>query len=388
MSERALLNLVEEVYDAAAGAASWSQICSGASQLVGARTASLMIGDFASGRVEVFLHGEIPTEAVAAYRDRYRAMDLWTQRAAAAAASTASGPVRASISGRLVPDAEFVRSPFYNEFGRSIGLRHVVGAVVPLGEAGMAPIGFHRPDGADPFELAQARLLDGLLPHLRRAIQLRHRLRAIDAAEAPSLSALDALAAGVLVLDPVLRVHLANAAAEAMARGGLVRLRRAVETGARRVTVLEAAHREDHDRLVRLVRETAAGLSAGGAVPLRGPGGRVVATALVSPLPARLAQARGAIAGRVADCALVLIRAIGPSASPPDLDLLRGLYGLTQAEAEVAQALAGGATTAHVAAQRRASHPTVRSQVRAILGKTGARSLRDLERLLTRLDRC
>jgi DNA-binding NarL/FixJ family response regulator len=67
------------------------------------------------------------------------------------------------------------------------------------------------------------------------------------------------------------------------------------------------------------------------------------------------------------------------------LDLLRGLFGLTRAEAEVARALSGGATKRAVAAARGLREATVRTQVRAVLDKTGAANLRDLERLLAGL---
>ena len=52
-------------------------------------------------------------------------MDLWTKRAAAVFArdaATCARP-RASVSGVLVPDAEFIESEFYRDFGR-----HHIGA--------------------------------------------------------------------------------------------------------------------------------------------------------------------------------------------------------------------------------------------------------------------
>jgi DNA-binding CsgD family transcriptional regulator len=65
--------------------------------------------------------------------------------------------------------------------------------------------------------------------------------------------------------------------------------------------------------------------------------------------------------------------------------VLRDLFGLTAAEAEVARALAGGATKSSVALARGIAETTVRTQVRAVLTKTGAANLRDLERLLAGL---
>ncbi|MBY0333448.1 MAG: LuxR C-terminal-related transcriptional regulator, partial [Acetobacteraceae bacterium] len=66
--------------------------------------------------------------------------------------------------------------------------------------------------------------------------------------------------------------------------------------------------------------------------------------------------------------------------------LLRELFGLTRSEAEVAQALASGASKVAVADARGLKETTVRTQVRAILDKAGAANLRELERLLAGLE--
>ncbi len=83
--------------------------------------------------------------------------------------------------------------------------------------------------------------------------------------------------------------------------------------------------------------------------------------------------------------ALILLREARPKPDFPDPQILRGLFGLTLAEAEVAQALMGGATKEAVAALRHSQVSTVRTQVRSILEKTGAANLRDLERILAGL---
>ncbi len=94
----------------------------------------------------------------------------------------------------------------------------------------------------------------------------------------------------------------------------------------------------------------------------------------------------GAWAGGTQNRALILLREIAPSpAAAPRVELLRNLFGLTRAEAEVARALSGGATKRAVAAARGLREVTVRTQVRAILEKTGAANLRDLERMLAGL---
>ena len=69
----------------------------------------------------------------------------------------------------------------------------------------------------------------------------------------------------------------------------------------------------------------------------------------------------------------------------PSVATLCDVFGLTRAEAEVAVALAGGSGAEAVASGRRVSLDTVRSQIRAILRKSEAANLRDLERLMATL---
>jgi len=221
MSHARLLALTEAIYDAAAGGTPWAAVGHGLAALVKARTTSLMVAAPGSDGAELLCHTNIPQEAVAAYAGHYRAHDLWTRRAAAAVQAPGGTP-RVRISGSLVPDPEFLKSEFWNGFGRHYGLRYVMGSVVPLGEAGSMPLGLHRPQGAAPFDETERQLLEAALPHLRRALQLRHRLAAVpelSGAEA-GLAALDAMAMGVLVVDASLRVLLANVAAEALAAAG------------------------------------------------------------------------------------------------------------------------------------------------------------------------
>lgn len=387
MVQARLLSLTEDIYDAAAGGTPWAAVGQSLAALVHARSASLMVNDPASGAAELLCHANIPVEAVAAYAGQYWRHDLWTQRAADQ--MHASNGTRVWSSGHLVPDAEFLRSEFWNGFGRHYGLRFVVGTVVPLGAAGTMPLGLHRPQGAAPFDETEKRLVEAVLPHLRRALQLRHRLAVAPAGRgAPKygvgLAALDALPTAAFVVDDRLHVQIANAAAELLATAGLG-LRMVREDGQPQSrAVLRACHRSETERLASLVAATALNGASGGALRLRAADGTVTAAALVAPLPARLLDAPISFNGRIPGRALVMLRPIA-AAAPPRAELLRDLFGLTAAEAEVARALTGGATKGEVAGARGLRETTVRTQVRAVLAKTGAVNLRDLERMLAGL---
>ena len=95
-----------------------------------------------------------------------------------------------------------------------------------------------------------------------------------------------------------------------------------------------------------------------------------------------LAVGAGAASGGARTAMLVFSTLDSPQ--PPSSELLQSLFDLTPAEARVARALAGGATVGQMASRAKVSRNTVRSQLRAILGKTGCHRQADAVSLLSR----
>lgn len=84
-----------------------------------------------------------------------------------------------------------------------------------------------------------------------------------------------------------------------------------------------------------------------------------------------------------------VLRVTDPAARrrPPPLSFLRGAFRLTEAEAALATALCCGTSVIDYAEARRISVHTVRTQLRALLQKTGAERQVDLINLLTAIAR-
>lgn len=80
-------------------------------------------------------------------------------------------------------------------------------------------------------------------------------------------------------------------------------------------------------------------------------------------------------------CALVVV-ADPNSTATLDADQLRSLFALTAAEARLASALGSGSSLEAYAEQQGLSINTVRSQLRAVLHRTGTHRQADLMRLL------
>jgi DNA-binding NarL/FixJ family response regulator len=146
-----------------------------------------------------------------------------------------------------------------------------------------------------------------------------------------------------------------------------------------------AAHAKDEAAALRRLVASATSGEAGGSMRIvnRDLSSRAV---LASPAPRGLSadQTQVKEGEPTEKLAIVVIRDLGRVAPPP-IETLCEVFGLSPAEADVAAALAGGASAEDVAQQRNVSLTTVRSQIRSILGKSGTENLRDFERSMASL---
>lgn len=82
--------------------------------------------------------------------------------------------------------------------------------------------------------------------------------------------------------------------------------------------------------------------------------------------------------------AMIVIAPVTPPQAP-DAILIRSLFGLSPREARVARAIAQGRTIVQIAAESGVSRETVRTQVKAILAKTGTNRQAEMVLLLAGL---
>ena len=391
--DAAIRQVIESAYDAATGGGSWNEVGTGLKRVVGAQTASLWVGNPAAGRVEMLYTESISEEASAAYASHFYAKDPWVEGFTKIAANTAPGALPGvALTPELLSESAYRHGEFYTDFARHLGLYHIVGGVYPLGAAGVMPLGLHRPEGAEPFGEAERRIVETILPHLHHAVRIKLRLGGGIAGTEPALgaAALDAFPAAAIVVDAGMRIVHANLAAEQLTSASTA-LRMTRRGPPPSPMLLEACRRSDAIRLSTLVRVVAlmGGPGSGMRLPA-GPGAddptNAALAVVVTPLPSRLLPQRWAAPdrGTVPGYALILARELGRRPQPA-AELLLNIFGLTQAEADVAVALAGGSTTEEVARQRAVGPATIRSQVRIILEKAGARNLRELESILASL---
>jgi len=297
-----------------------------------------------------------------AYVEHFHRLDPW-------AIGGRSAPTGiCALGSTFVPDDVFQRSEFYQDLCVPYGLTDFLGAIVDRSLDGvMVSLGLIRSPSIARFDEEDRSALSELVPHLRRVEGLRRA--AVQARRVGGGDALDALTIPVFVVDDECRVKRVNRAAEAILAecDGLQ-----MEAG-----LLRASHRADTDRLRLAVLAALRELTVGDSTrsfTVRRPSERPSDAVIV------VADRRD---GRLTGLANVFV--LRPDGLLPSAALLRRTYGLTPAEARLAEAMGAGLSPKEVAARHDVSWNTVRTQLRSVFAKTGTDRQATLVRLLVSL---
>ncbi len=247
---------------------------------------------------------------------------------------------------------------YFQDFFSKIGSRWLAGAVVWQDDETEVSIAFSRNENARPFgEDARAFLL-AFIPHLRRAVRLALNVGAAHGPRgAPVNLALSSARTPSFLIDGKGKVLWRNSSAEELLND--VKTLRIEDS---RLILDDAAETEALSRAIsaagsrRLAETPPAYLKAdAGGEPLE-----------IEILPATVPS--GALIGARA-LVLVMVRTIGPTSQA--VDQLKTIYGLTDAECNIAISLAKGATVQTTADEAGVSQHTIRTQLRSIFSKTG-----------------
>lgn len=365
--EDRLDEVLGQLYAAAVDDTIWPAVLTALGDLSSSIGGHLLVWDLKRRAPVVSLMGDRFPEVNSDYVAHYGAIDPRLRL-------VMTMPVGRTLACHQHFDDAFVRrDEFYNDFLLPNGARYVAGCRL-LEAAGVTTVlGLHRGPQHGPFEAADMELFGRLLPHLQRAVVIRHQLQGAKAGSAMRQAALDRLPTAVIVVARTGVVLAMNEAARQLVRLGDALVVRQGRLGCK--------HPMDEARLLGLAREAASAAArrgaGGGPVRLSRDGGGAYA-ALAAPL-----AADQAVAG-AEPAALLLVT--DPAAVPRTLGtMLIELYGFSQAEARLAVLLAQGRTLQEAADERGVGVETVRSQLRSLLAKSGVHRQADLVRLLARL---
>lgn len=366
--------LIGDLYLAALDGEAAARVAPALAKMLNAGTAALWSLDTRTGALAGRILNNFAPENMSAYAQHWHAYDPWTLPLVR---SGYEGVIR---GGELIEDKALLRHPFYAEYGVKTGHFHVMGSV--LQPSGRTPhvgaIAVQRPHHLGAFADQEFALLQRLLPHARRALQLDARVHAELLPLMAGRAALDAMETAAIVLDGHGTVLHANAAAETMDRTmHVIRLRKLGEDSR-----VSATRSEDTLWLRQAIADAARG-GDGGARRLPGVGSQIYA-AIVTPLPKRLAD-RGE-SGWLPGMALLVLRLIEPLTADKRLeDLCIRLFAFTPAEARTARLLVTGMSPEEIAEARDVRISTVRTLLTRGMDKSGAQNLRHFAIMLASL---
>ena len=262
------------------------------------------------------------------------------------------------LDPRTTPQPEYVQ-----DYALKHGIRWVAGGKVHGDDEVCVIVGLQRGSDGLPFEEDCRRRFEALAPHVKRASLLSAELQGLRKQRAFAAAALDEMPHAAFVVDATGRMLQTNRAAEsllAVAPAGPLRSKNGL------LQLVSAARQP---RLAAALAE-ACGKGARKAAAFQERAGPKATRWAIRVVPLQ------SLAGAA------LVYAADLPALPPPARLLQEVLGLTPGEAGVAFLLADGLNVKEIAAARGVTEFTVRTQMRVLLSKAGARRQSELTQFL------
>jgi len=370
MGDHALqTELISHIYDAAAAPDLWRRFLERLAEALELRAVNFALANAeASGQVAALpsVWG-LDDDAIQAYEQRYALIDPH-RLPALQQVSGAVGPAE-----MLVPDDEYVRSEFFNDFYSPLGMRHGFASLIHNKDGVASVLCCHRGKDHMPPGPEELAFLELLTPHLQRARSLSVQLGTLRSQQRIISGVLDGLPVGLVFVDGKGRFLRANSRGERILHdsdGLTVSRGQLTASDARETRALQKVVATACDPDGRL--DPAASMS----MRISRPSGRRDLDVMACPIdPASELWTQGLAAA-------FLVVSDGSVALEGATVRLRELYGLSDAESKLAAALAGGITVKEWATERGVSVETVRWQLKQIFSKTGTSRQPELIRLV------
>ena len=352
----------EEIYEAATDDETFASLASRLAELGNARSAVLHWRALDHAReTEISMSGYFSESDMRIYDELPAGADLW-----GVAASLPSSRNRLTPMEALVSQGAYEKSIIYNEWIRRIGddSFHGLGGTFENNSV-IFEIGLHRGRRQEAFSGEELKRLQPLMRPLLQMATVRHRLKFEQSRSSLLSSALDTIGMAIFKLSCDGRVLHQNEAAETLVAAGdclIVKNHR-----------LQAASVADQAALKKAISDAALGYEQrAGAIRVRRTEGEPM---ICSIMPIFVDAHR-----------TIMLIARDPQEKDNSVPTrLRDIYRLSDAEAEVALAVAAGASMEEIAAKRATAVDTVRSQFKKLAAKMGCRRQNEVAGLISAL---
>jgi DNA-binding CsgD family transcriptional regulator/PAS domain-containing protein len=366
------LATIEAVHAAGLDASLWPKALAAVAATLGGSAAMFEVFDKRAGCHREWHGFGVPAAAEIAYFEHYvadnpRWLFMPRQR---------TGDI--SWDYQFIDERGMNEAPFYAELLAQLDLRYFLSGVLVATADDYACISVQRGPRLGHVQQNEIGLMERLLPHVQQAFDVARRLSGASEASKSFERAFDWIADGVAFVSATGAVVYCNEALQAIVRrNDIVRLRKGA------IEFLAVDARARFDKALDAVRRQRAGEQPVPALtdfPVRRaadvPPYLVSVRSLVRPSRESQSAARAE--------AIVFIRDPLTRGSAAG-QMLREIFGLTEAETGVAQALQSGIALDVYARTHKVSLNTVYTHLRRVREKTGCHSVADLVRKLEEL---
>jgi DNA-binding CsgD family transcriptional regulator len=363
-----LSELIGLLYEASAQSHLWPKFCTHLMTHLQSDEGNIFLHEIETGlpRVEFVT---TPSEFLLRYFEHYHTVNPYYQRGIPYMRDGFIG-----LSHEMCPPEEFEETEFHQDYFRQLGLFHSCVMIVHGGNGLLVCISFARSKKAGIYNDDEERLMRFLMPHAHRAFKITDLIAELDGRYKFLVEALDKLPQSVMVVSR---------------DGGLI----AINTSAKRITdrcdglsidkqgKLQAATSDESCRLRRLIGFACqpcldVQLNYGDVLQLSRPSGLRPLSLLVAPL-----SHDNSGLNPKQPSALIFITD-PESGMETSEQIVQRLYQLTPAEARLTVLLTQGMSVAESSAELQVTTNTIRTHLKHIFQKTGARRQSELVKLL------
>lgn len=352
--DQAMATSMAAVYDSLLEPGQWNCALSSLATLFDAPMAAIWRYDFSRGCAYDFQSIGFDPKSAQRYVEYYSQID------------PATPVVLGSAVGAWNADEQLLNAKardqweYVYDFALPAGVGRVGGVRVYSDPDFCMYLGVQRRPGSAAFGDSARQLSNAIVPHLARATRLHLRMHELTNGRAIGMAVLDALQASVCVVDDHRRVVFANQCARMELCGQSSVVIRADH--------IVGANASLDDRLAESVRRACRAPNSASGFPILHPYRPVASQAMVIPL-----SASHEISGE-ATVPLALFVVSDPARPHLAKDVLRGVFGLTEAESETLEALLDGLSASDYAKRRGVAISTARTHISSLLAKAGVDS--------------
>jgi DNA-binding CsgD family transcriptional regulator len=364
------LDLVGPIYDCAINPGLWPDTLRRICDEIDCQSGQIFLNDWHANRFLLKISYGIDDQWLARQSDHIAEVDQSTRRPAILALPQDEPLI---VSRDFSPE-DIASSRYFNEWGRPQGLIDAAQLTFLRTVTRQGGAGFGRHERFGPLGAPEIDVVRRLAPHLRRAVQVSDLLEMKSIETEVMASALDRIAAAVIIVDAEGRVLHASERARKLLDEGI-----AVRVARNRLTS------SDRSAAAKLSTALQAATQVGnGTIPsyfgIRLPGrDDVPCLAHVMPLLGTLTRSR---IGALATAAVFVTQA---DSKPVRVECLAAAFDLTPAELNVLSLLADGMPLVEAASLLGIAESTARSHVKNLHRKVGVERQSELVALVHRL---